>query len=370
MNSNLITETIDRALDAAGLSRKSNTANDLRDVIDKALHAAGLAAQPAPDRSTTPAATRSPPSRGGESPGEFAWHTHRGALGTRRYKLYVPTSYDGSAIPLVVMLHGCKQSPDDFAAGTRMNELAQRHGFLVAYPEQTSRANGANCWNWFEPAQQARQGEEPSLLVGIVHDIVNGFAVRPDGVFVAGLSAGAAMAVILGHAYPDVFSGVAAHSGLALGAAHDLASAFAAMHGSGSEGGAAPRRHAAVRTIVFHGDADTTVRPRNSAAIVRHAVDAFERRGERLQRLTRLDVEDGGRKSTATEFADASGRAMVEEWVVHGAAHAWSGGSTTGSFTDARGPDASEEIIRFFLADRQGSLRLASSVAGRSSRLA
>jgi poly(hydroxyalkanoate) depolymerase family esterase len=352
VNSNLITETIDRALDAAGLARKSGTAGDIRDVIDKALRTAGLVSQPAPDRSTKRPATRPAPSPGDESLGDFAWHTHHGVRGTRRYKLYVPTSYDGSAMPLVVMLHGCKQSPDDFAAGTRMNELAQRHGLLVAYPEQTSRANGANCWNWFEPAQQFREGEEPSLLVGIVHEIGNLYAVRPDGIFVAGLSAGAAMAVILGHAYPEVFAGVAAHSGLALGAAHDVASAFAAMHGSGVEGGSTPRRHSAVRTIVFHGDADTTVTPRNRSAIVRHAVDAFERQGERLQRLTRLDVEAGGRKSTATEFADPSGRPMVEEWVVHGAGHAWSGGSTTGSFTDALGPDASEEIIRFFLADR------------------
>ena len=360
MKSSQIADTINRALEAAGLVRKSGTSsdntshitNDIRDAIDKALRSAGIVAQAAPEPSMKRTATPSSPLHGDESLGEFVWHTHRSEHGTRRYRLYVPTSYDGSAMPLIVMLHGCKQSPDDFAAGTRMNELAERHGLLIAYPEQTSRANGANCWNWFEAAQQAREGEEPSLLVGIVHDIAKACAVRPDAVFVAGLSAGAAMAVILGHAYPEVFAGVAAHSGLALGAAHDVASAFAAMNGGGVDGGSSRRGHAAVRTIVFHGDADTTVTPRNSVAIVRQAVDAFEREGERLLRLTRLDVEAGGRKTTATEFTDPSGRSMVEEWVVHGGAHAWSGGSTAGSFTDTRGPDASQEIIRFFLAER------------------
>ena len=251
-------------------------------------------------------------------------------------------------MPTLVMLHGCKQNPDDFAAGTRMNEQAERHGFLVAYPAQTVRANGANCWNWFERAHQSRDGAEPALIVGIVRDIAKLYAVMPDKVFVGGLSAGAAMAVVLGRAYPDVFAGVAAHSGLPAGAAHDVASAFAAMRGDG-ENVAEHGDGAPVRTIVFHGDADAVVSVRNGGAIAQKAVAAFEHEGERLQRLVRLDAESRGRHYTMKEFSDASGTSVIEEWVVHGGGHAWSGGSDAGSFADPSGPDASGEIVRFFL---------------------
>ena len=333
--------------------RDTGRHGQIRSVIDRALAAAGLHAPAAKHESPSPRSNfpvRG--SAGAEVSGDFAQHTHRGVQGRLDYKLYVPTSYDGSPMPLIMMLHGCKQSPDDFAAGTRMNEHAERSGFLVVYPAQTSRANGANCWNWFAPDQQAREGSEPCLLAGIVGDIGQAYAVQSSSIFVAGLSAGAAMAVILGNAYPEVFAGVAAHSGLPVGAAHDVVSAFAAMQGS-TLGSAAGKRHSApVRTLVFHGDADTTVTLRNGAAIALRAVDAFERRGERLQRLMRIDVESGGRKSTTTEFTDESGKSVVEEWVVHGASHAWSGGSSAGSFTDESGPDASEEIVRFFLSDR------------------
>jgi len=343
-----ITDTINRALDSAGLLRSTTAgAHDVRGIIDRALQAAGLGgsttAKTAPQTvKPAPAGADHPPAAG-----EFLTHDHTSEHGSRDYELYVPTSYTGEAMPLLVMLHGCKQNPIDFARGTRMNEQAERHGFLVAYPSQTARANGANCWNWFERAQQDRSGAEPSLIAGIVNDIARSHAVQPRKVFVAGLSAGAAMAVILGRTYPDVFAAVAAHSGLPMGAAHDVSSAFAAMHSGAATGsdGDGP----GMRTIVFHGDADVTVNRRNGSAIVDQAVATFERHGTPLHRLTRLDAEIGGRRCTSSTFADAADRVLVEQWTIHGAAHAWSGGDTAGSYADATGPDASAEIVRFFL---------------------
>ena len=351
VKTSFITDTIRRALDSAGLTRSPGLGSEIRSIIDRALAAAGLHA---PSTRSPPAGNEPvhhPRQRGTsvETAGDFLSLTHTSAHGSRDYRLYVPTSYDGRPMPVVVMLHGCRQNPEDFAAGTRMNEHAERHGFLVAYPAQTARANGSNCWNWFVPAHQTRDGAEPALIAGIVQDIAKTHAVLPGKVFAAGLSAGAAMALILGRAYPEVFAAVAAHSGLPVGAAHDVESAFAAMHGYASERADAHGDAPPVRTIVFHGDADSTVTVRNGAAIVEQAVTAFEQAGGRLQRLVRLDAEYHGKKCTTTEFTDASGTSVVEQWVVHGGAHAWSGGSSAGSFTVASGPDASDEIVRFFL---------------------
>ena len=355
MKRNLIVETIDRALESAGLRREGGLGGDVRHVIDRALRAAGLASGPTPAPARHQARTSDADVVDGQPatrPGQLLTRTHRNALGQRDYRLHVPAAYDGSPMPLIVMLHGCKQNPDDFLAGTRMNEHADRHGFLVAYPAQTIRANGANCWNWFETAQQVRQGAEPSLIAGIATQISEEFAVREKGVFIAGLSAGASMAVIVASAYPEMFAGVAAHSGLPIGAAHDVSSAFSAMQGRAAPSGRGLLTPSPVRTIVFHGDADHTVAVSNGQALVEDAVRAFEQRGERLQKLTRLGVEARGRECTTTEFSDESGLVVVEHWIVHGASHAWSGGSSDGSYTDTRGPDASEEIVRFFLSPR------------------
>jgi poly(hydroxyalkanoate) depolymerase family esterase len=257
------------------------------------------------------------------------------------------------------MLHGCTQDPDDFAAGTRMNMLADKQGFLVLYPAQSAAANGAKCWNWFEPEHQVTDRGEPSLIAGITREVALTYGVDDKRIFVAGLSAGAAMAVILGASYPELYAAVGAHSGLPCGAADDMLSAFAAMRGSAqsrSDEGSGSRalRHApllhATPTIVFHGDRDTTVKTLNGSAIVAQAVALGTELVGPLSKIVRQRIVDNGREYTATIYRDSAGRPHVEEWILHGAGHAWSGGSADGSYTDATGPDASAQMLRFFSA--------------------
>jgi poly(hydroxyalkanoate) depolymerase family esterase len=277
----------------------------------------------------------------GPAAGQFLRRSYRNAAGTRDYWLYVPSGYAGEPVPLVVMLHGCKQSPADFAAGTRTNAHAEELTWLVAYPEQSATANGSRCWNWFRPEDQQRGRGEPSLIAGITQQVMNDIAVDPARVYVAGLSAGGAAAAIMGAAYPDLYAAVGIHSGLASGAAHDLPSAFAAMRR-----GARPRQAtggtALVPTIVFHGDQDSTVNPRNADLILAQ----FEG-GELEKRVERKQVS-GGHAYTRTCYIDPAGSVLLESWVVHGEAHAWSGGSRAGSYTDPKGPDATREMFRFF----------------------
>ena len=348
MNIHFITEKIHKALTSAGLMRGLATqrADDELVIVERVD-------TPVSDRPAAPAA-HAAPAVSEPRIGRFMALSHTGPRGGRDYKLYVPAGYHGQAMPLLLMLHGCKQNPDDFAAGTRMNALAEQHGILVAYPAQSVAANGSNCWNWFERPQQSRDGAEPQILAGIVADVADAYAVQADQVFVAGLSAGAAMAVILGRTHPELFAGVAAHSGLPLGAAHDVPSAFAAMAGRVPFG--APRGDAVMsdtsptpRTIVFHGDKDSTVKASNGAAITRQAVASFEAGVGPLRQVTRSGFGPAARRATVASWLDEDGVAVVEEWVVEGGAHAWFGGDAAGSYTDAAGPDASAEIVRFFL---------------------
>ncbi|MBF9233088.1 extracellular catalytic domain type 1 short-chain-length polyhydroxyalkanoate depolymerase [Microvirga alba] len=273
---------------------------------------------------------------------QFEERGYANAAGSRAYKLYVPSGYDGTALPLVVMLHGCTQSPDDFAAGTRMNDLAEEQTFLVAYPAQAQSANVSKCWNWFSAGHQQRDRGEPSLIAGITRQIMRDFPVEPGRVYIAGLSAGGAAAAVMGSAYPDLYAAVGVHSGLACGAASDMPSALAAMRQGGSSPGS--RGFGAVPIIVFHGDRDTTVNPVNGDQVI-----AQSRAAADLRTTVSHGEAPGGIRYTRTVQADESGRPMREQWILHGVGHAWSGGSTAGSYTDPSGPDASREMMRFFL---------------------
>jgi poly(hydroxyalkanoate) depolymerase family esterase len=273
----------------------------------------------------------------------FEERTFANLAGTRTYKLFVPSSFNGDPLPLVVMLHGCDQSPDDFAAGTRMNATAEEQTFLVAYPAQTQSANFSKCWNWHNAAEQRRDFGEPSLIAGITRQIMEELPVQPGCVYVAGLSAGGAAAAVMGSVYPDLYAAVGVHSGLACGSASDMGSAFFAMllGRAPPRGGAGP----ALPTIVFHGDRDTTVHPANGAHVI-----VQSKAGSTLQTTIRHGHAVGGMGYTCTVQSDESGHPMLEHWELHGAGHAWSGGSPAGSYTEPRGPDATREMMRFFLS--------------------
>lgn len=281
-------------------------------------------------------------------PGTFSEGSHTNGAGTRSYKLYVPSSYtEGKPVPLVVMLHGCTQDPDDFAHGTQMNALAEEMGCLVVYPAQSRQANASRCWNWFNNVDQQRGQGEPSIIAGITREVMGKHAIDPAQVYVAGLSAGGAMATIMGTLYPDLYAAVGVHSGLPFASAHDLPSALAAMKGQLQRQRDAHLQPArAVPIIVFHGDQDQTVHPTNGDELMVQARDAADA----------MAIEPGrvpdGHAYTRTLHKRADGKVQGEHWVIHGAGHAWSGGSARGSYTDGKGPDASREMMRFFSTHR------------------
>ncbi len=274
----------------------------------------------------------------------FLSKTFSNHAGSRPYKLYIPSGYHGQPVPLIVMLHGCTQSPDDFAAGTRMNDAAEAQTCLVAWPQQIGSANAQKCWNWFKETDQRRDGGEPSLIAGITRQVMQDYAVDPKRVYVAGLSAGGAAAAIMAEAYPDLYAAVGVHSGLACGAARDMPSAFAAMK-SGAPGSARPNAPRLVPAIVFHGTRDTTVNPRNGEAVVQQAAQ-----GADLRTRQEDGVAPNGHPYHRTLYLEPGGAVVVEHWVVQGGGHAWFGGSPAGSFTDSKGPDATAAMMRFFLA--------------------
>ncbi|MFT3690879.1 alpha/beta hydrolase family esterase [Paenirhodobacter sp.] len=262
------------------------------------------------------------------------------AAGGRDYLTYVPAS---AATGLVVMLHGCTQTNADFAAGTGMNALAERHGLIVVYPQQSRGENAQSCWNWFSPGDQRRDRGEPAILAGIAAHVAQAHGIPSSATFVAGLSAGGAMAVILGQTYPDVFAAVGTHAGLPYGIARDVPSAFAAMAGKAV---ADPARAARpTPTIIFQGDADRTVNPANADRIARDVLTAGPRMTLFEQTSGRLNGRGFIRETTSTD----DGATLLEYWKIEGLGHAWSGGNPAGTYTDSAGPDASAEMVRFFL---------------------
>ncbi len=336
------TAAIQAALGGASAGTAPSAANEARmagEVID--VEARDLTI-PDPvaavqDSAEAPAAEQPAPA----APSQFIAGSFAMAGSKRDYKLFIPAGASADQpMPLVVMLHGCTQTPDDFAAGTAMNDAAQAQGCYVLYPAQSQQANPQRCWNWFKHNHQQRGRGEPALLAAMTRQVMAQHRIDPARVYVAGLSAGGAMAAILGDTHPDLFAAVGVHSGLAAGAASDLPSAMAAMQGKGKH---VPVENGKVPTIVFHGDADSTVHPRNGEQVTAASSDgAVPPASEPHQR-------PGGRLSTRHVHRDASGTVRAEHWVVHGAPHAWAGGSARGSFTDASGPDATAEMLRFFL---------------------
>lgn len=320
------------------------------------------------------------PHWGAELDSRFVSGVYPHAQGVHHYKLFIPPHAHAprQPLPLIVMLHGCTQDPDDFAAGTGMNDAAREEGFFVLYPAQTQHANLQRCWNWFKHNHQQRDRGEPALLAGMVRSVMREHPIDPARVYVAGLSAGGAMAAILGDAYPDVFAAVGVHSGLPTGSASDVSSAFMAMR-SGDGAAAATtglshlpglrhvqpaartgherpvRQGGALPTIVFHGDCDSTVHPANAERVI-EACTPPHGPASPVQVEQQRSRSRNGRHYTRRVQRDASGRTMSEHWLVHGAGHAWSGGRPGGSYTDPQGPDATREMVRFFFATRKAPL--------------
>ena len=336
------------------------------------------ATEPAP---AEPPSTAPAPATGR---GEFTLGTQRRGTQSLHYKLYIPPGDAGRTLPLVVMLHGCTQNPDDFAIGTAMNERAREQGFFVLYPAQSQNANPQRCWNWFKHNHQQRGSGEPALIADMTLAVIKQHGIDARRVYIAGLSAGGAMAAIVGAAYPEIFAAIGVHSGLPRGAARNLPEALAAMKGGtahpagvrpsgqarpqGATVGAvatsvpaaatAPGSQVAVPTIVFHGDQDTTVHPHNgeqviaavlaSAAATGAGTSQPTQPGQPRTPHTEQGISTHGRRFTRTVHLGNADAPLAEYWQVHGAGHAWSGGRAKGSYTDPAGPDATREMLRFF----------------------
>jgi len=297
-----------------------------------------------------PSGFEPPPAEAQGRKASFTQHSFAFEGDSYPYRLYIPAA-SGQAVdslmPLVVLLHGCKQDALDFANGTAMNTLADQHHTMVLYPEQTTSGNAMRCWNWFDPSHQLAGRGEPGMIAALTQKIIDKHDADPARIYVAGLSAGGAMAAVVSGQHPDLFAAVGVHSGLAAGAAQDVMSAFSAMR-SGAKG----HPTTALPTIVFHGTADTTVHPDNSDFIADAALAALKASGVSLVKTTitiESSVAGNPEHAKRTVYSNTGGTPFVESWVIKAGPHAWSGGSAQGSYTDPDGPDASAAMLAFFL---------------------
>jgi poly(hydroxyalkanoate) depolymerase family esterase len=287
-------------------------------------------------------------------PGSFIAGVYANSQGSRRYKLFIPARTAGKPSPLLVMLHGCLQDPDDFALGTRMNAIAEEQGIFVLYPAQSESANQTRCWNWFNAANQRRDQGEPSIIAGMTREVIGSHDIDARRVFIAGMSAGGAMAAIMAATYPDLYAAVGVHSGMPYGAAQNLLAAMAAMKDGAAPGARLPST--SIPLIVFHGDHDVVVNSRNGEQLVSQWLGGPA--PSRSQDTSTAQASEGnGRAFTRTRYRDGAGNVVAENWLVHAAGHAWSGGAPAGSFTESPGPDASREMLRFFSEVSRGAAK-------------
>ncbi len=291
-----------------------------------------------------------------DAAGQFLTKSYVKKIPSHTYKIFIPSNTDGKDLPLLIMLHGCTQNPDDFAAGTAMNEIAEEQKLIVAYPAQTQAANAQKCWNWFRTGDQLRGQGEPSIIAGITGEIIHDYPVDTTRVYIAGLSAGGAMAVTVATLYPDVYTAVGVHSGLPYASANNIPSALSAMR-QGSYKAKHRQVEEAIQTaipiIVFHGDHDRTVNATNGDHLIKQNIAAqdIEIDPESPQNISiQIGKTDGGYAYSTTCYHDSEGHSIAEHWVIHEGGHAWSGGNPAGSYTDPKGPNASREMLRFFLS--------------------
>lgn len=309
-------------------------------------------------------------------PGMFVTRTN----GKHRYALYIPSGYRHSTpAMLLVLLHGCTQHASSFAAATGMNALAEQHTFLVAYPEQPRTANPNRCWNWFRPRNQERDQGEPAQIVGIVNQVRYDYTIDSRCIYVAGLSAGASMSVILGATYPDLFAAIGVCSGVAYRAATGVAGALLAQ----TRGSPDPYAQAVaavdamgsykrpVPVMVFQGTADLTVAPINAEHLIAqwwytnrlaqgHTVtpDGLDTPNSPDNvaippvTQTRSAVAAGGRHYTEYRYQQPDNAGTLVYYRVEGMPHCWPGGAAGASFTDPKGPDASRLLVDFFVQHR------------------
>lgn len=292
------------------------------------------------------------------SDSQFIEGSYANFSGTLKYHLFIPKGFR-AGMPLLVMLHGCNQDAETFATGTRMNDHAENLGFMVLYPDQSGFSNMNKCWNWYQSINQYRNMGEPAVIAGMTQEIMATYQIDPHKVYIAGMSAGAAMAYIVGRVYSDIYAAIGVHSGLLYRGINNVFSALAAMKtGSGQMPNSEELREDKSTTtgepntvarhdqplIIFHGDQDTTVDLQNAVDLM-----AYHHQNNQFKEHHYEETSDHY-DHTRTTYQNKQGKNLAEQWIIHGAGHNWSGGNTEGNFTDANGPDASLEMMRFFMA--------------------